>query len=805
MIRNYLKTAWRNLAKNKVFSFINVSGLAVGLTCCMFIASYLYSELTYDTYSVNSKQLYRVGLNALGNGGTSDFPMPDVAVGPGMKRTFPQILDYTRLTNGKPAFFNYKDREFKEQKTVYADANFLRLFSIPLLQGDDRTALNEPHSIVLNSALAKKYFGDEQAVGKTLKAGNEVFKVTGVIDKVPDNSHFHYDAFISMSTIEPQMQQTWSNVGFYTYLLLDKNADPKKLEKQFPQLVAKYVVPEVQRDMGVSLAEAQKAVNTFVFYLKPITDIHLHTSTKFDMEPNGDISYVYIFGALAIFILLLACINFTNLSTASSARRSKEVGIRKVLGSLKEWLVTQFLVESVMLTLFSMLLALGLVFVLLPYFNDLAGKHITMGFFLNFKAITIGVAVILLVGISAGLYPAFFISSFKILNVLKGTTGTEPAKKNFLQSSLVVFQFTVSTALIIATFIVYQQLNFMQNKKLGYDKDQLLVLNDTYTLGNNEYAFKDQLTHDSRIVNATVSTNIPGNGNVGGTQIYAQDHASDETRSEIHCNIYQVDANYLPTFGIKLAKGRNISPDFPADSASVVINEAAQRELGWGNVDPIGRSIVRSGRRAYTVVGVVKDFNYTSAKEKVAPLMLLPVHRHGAIVLKVKTANMTGLLADIKKQWTDYKAEGPFSYYFVDEQFASLYSAEQRTGRIFTSFAVIAVIIAGLGLFGLAAFMIKQRVKEIGIRKVLGASSGTITAMLSAEFLKLVLIAVLISFPLTWFAMYKWLQDFAYRVEIHWWVFVLAGVAALLIAFITISFQSIKAAIANPVKSLRSE
>jgi putative ABC transport system permease protein len=594
-------------------------------------------------------------------------------------------------------------------------------------------------------------------------------------------------------------------VGYFTYLLLDKNADPKKLEAQFPQLVAKYVVPEVQHDMGVSMAEAQKAVNTFKFYLQPITDIHLHSSTKFDMEPNGDISYVYIFGALAVFILLLACINFTNLSTASSAKRSKEVGIRKVMGSLKEWLITQFLVESVMLTLLSMLLALGLVYLLLPYFNDLSGKHITFGFFLNLKALAIGLGLTLFVGILAGLYPAFFLSSFQIINVLKGTTGTAPAKKNFLQSGLVVFQFTVSTALIIATFIVYQQLHFMQNKKLGYDKDQLLVLNDTYLLGNNEYAFKDQLMRDSRIVNGTISTEVPGNGNVGGTQIYPQERASDETKNEIHCNIYRIDGNYLSTLGISLAKGRGVSPDFPADSSAVVINEAAVHELGWSNTDPIGKTIVRSGRRAFTVVGVVKDFNYTSAKQKVAPLMLLPMHRHGTIILKIKMADVSGLLSDIKKQWGDYKANGPFSYYFVDEQFASLYSAEQRTGHIFTSFAVIAIIIASLGLFGLAAFMIKLRVKEIGIRKVLGASSGNITAMLSTEFLKLVLIAILISFPLTWFAMYKWLQDFAYRINIQWWIFIVAGFIALLIAFITISFQSIKAAIANPIKSLRSE
>jgi putative ABC transport system permease protein len=397
------------------------------------------------------------------------------------------------------------------------------------------------------------------------------------------------------------------------------------------------------------------------------------------------------------------------------------------------------------------------------------------------------------------------LSSFKILNVLKGSTGTEPAKKNFLQSSLVVFQFTISTALIIATFIVYQQLHFMQNKKLGYDKDQLLVINDTYSLGNSDEAFKQQLMRDSRVVNASMSTNIPGNGNVGGTQVFPQERGKDENNHEIHMNIYQVDGNYLPTLGISLATGRNISPDFPADSSSVVINQAAVRELGWDKTNPIGKTIVRSGRKAYTVVGVVNDFNYTSAKEKIAPLMLLPVHRHGAIILKIKTADISGLISTIKNQWDDYKASTPFSYYFVDEQFAKLYGSEQRTGKIFTSFAVVAVIIASLGLFGLAAFMIKLRVKEIGIRKILGASSGTITGMLSVEFLKLVLIAILISFPITWFAIHKWLQDFAYRIDIQWWVFLIAGGIALAIAFITVSFQSIKAAIANPIKSLRSE
>src|SRR3569833_683510 len=572
MIRNYIKTAWRNLLKNRVFSFINVFGLAVGLTCCMLIAAYLYSELSYDTYPAKYKQLYRVGVKTLANGGMTDFVSVDVAVGEGIKRSYPEVSANTRLVQQGPTFVTNKDKQFKEQKIALADSNFLKIFSIPLFQGDDKTALVEPNSVVINKDLARKYFGNEQPVGKMLKFGNGLMKVTGVIDKVPDNSHFHYDAFMSMSTIGHNLQQTWSNIGFYTYLLLDKNADPKKLEAQFPKLVAEHVVPEVQHDMGVRLTKTQKAVGTFIFYLLPVTDIHLHTSTKYDLEPNSDISYVYIFGALAVFILLLACINFTNLSTATSARRSKEVGIRKVMGSLKEWLITQFLVESVMLTVCSMLLALGLVWLLLPYFNNLAGKHITIGFFFNYEAILMGLGLTLLVGLLAGLYPAFFLSSFRIINVLKGSTGTEPAKKNFLQSSLVVFQFTISTALIICTFIVYQQLHFMQNKKLGYDKDQLLVLSDTYTLSKNEFAFKDLLMRDSRVVNATVTTDIPGNGNMSGTEIYAKENKADETKNEIHCNIYRVDANYIKTLGIKLIEGRTVSPDFPGDSASVVIN-----------------------------------------------------------------------------------------------------------------------------------------------------------------------------------------------------------------------------------------
>jgi putative ABC transport system permease protein len=803
MIKNYFTIAWRSLTKNKVFSFINMSGLAIGLACCMLISGFLYQELTYDTYSANSNQLYRVNLGVAENGGSSVYPMVDIAVGEGMKNAYPEIAASTRLASLPPQFVKYDDRQFKELSIAMADANFLELFSIPLIEGDTKSCMTEPNSIVITKDMAKKYFGDASAMGKMLTVGDKSMKVTGVINKVPDNSHFHADGFVSIITYITGSRATWSNLGYYTYLLLNKNTDPKKLEARFPNLVAKYVVPEIQQDMGVSMAEAQKSVNTFLFTLQPIKDIHLKSHTKYEREANGDMQYIYIFGALAAFILILACINFTNLSTAASAKRSKEVGIRKVLGSLKSNLVSQFLAESILLTGFAMALALVLVYLLLPYFNDVAGKHLTMAFYLNYKAIAIELLVALFVGTAAGIYPAFFISSFKILSVLKGNSNTQ-SNRSLLRSGLIVFQFAISTGFIIATMVVYQQLNYMQNQKLGYDKDQVVVVNDTYTLGNNIEPFKQTLLQDKRVLNATISSDVPVRVN-DGTQIYLKPTAMNQPHNEIHANIYHVDETYVPTMGMKMALGRNFLPASPGDSSGVVVNEAAIRDLGLSKTDPIGKTIVRSGQHEFTIIGVVKDFHYSSAKEAIAPLMMLYGHSNGSIIVKVKTADMQPFLTDLKTKWDGFHASGPFSYTFLDDQFAMLYTAEQRTGKIFTAFSVLAVIIASLGLFGLAAFTIRQRVKEIGIRKVLGASEVSITGMLSKEFLKLVTIAIVISFPLTWFAMHKWLQGFAYRIDISLWVFLLAGALALMVAFITVSFQSVKAALANPVKSLRSE
>ncbi len=807
MIKNYFKTAFRNLVKNKIFSFINIFGLAAGLTCCMLISVFIYDELSYDKYPQQAKQIYRVGLNATGNNDIAVYPDVDIAVGEGIKNAFPEVQSFTRLLQKGEGFVKYEDKQFKEQKLCFADANFLQVFSIPYLDGDARTALTQPNSIVITRAFAQKYFGNEPATGKILSIGTGAsngFKVTGVIEKIPDNSHFHFDAFMSMSTL-PIRQQTWSNVGCYTYLVLNKGTDPKKLEAKFPQLVAKYVVPEIQHDMGVSIAEAQKSVNTFRFFLQPLTDIHLNSNTKYELEANGDIRYVYIFGALALFILLLACVNFTNLSTASSANRSREVGIRKVMGSVKKQLILQFLTESVLLTFFAVLISYLLVFLLLPYFNQLSGKNIPFVFFLGMPAIASVLILSILVGILAGIYPAFFLSSFNTIKVLKGSATVQGSRKSILRSGLVVFQFFVSTALIIATIIVYRQLHFMQEKNPGYDKEQVMYVQDSYLLGNNQPAFKEQLLQDSRVVKVSIGRDVPGNEFMGGTEIFPKNTATNENGKEIHSNIYQIDYDYLSVLGMRVIKGRNFSKDFPTDSTAVLINESAVNDLGWSNTDPIGKTIVRSGQQEYKVVGVVADFHYASVKQKIAPLMMLLGNNRGGMIVKVKTADMAGFLADTKKQWDAFKASGPFAYYFLDEKFASLYAAEQRTGQIFSVFAVIAVLIASLGLFGLAAFITEQRRKEIGIRKVLGASMRQVLLLVSKEFLILVAIAFLIAIPVTWWAMQVWLQDFAYRINIPWWIFLVGGIIAVTVALITVSFQAIKSAIANPVKSLRTE
>jgi len=803
MIKNYFKIALRNLMRNKVFTFINVFGLAVGFTCCLLISGFLYDELSYDKFPANAKDLYRVEVNVE----NKDFySAVDVAVGKGMKSNYPEVLDYARMLNWKNVFVKYGEKQFKEPAIGSVDSGFLKMFSIPFAKGDVSTALKEPYSIVLSQSLAVKYFGSEDPMGKSLIINNNTqnpYKVTGIIGKLPGNLHFSTDAFVSF--FDNPNHQTWSNIGDYTYLKLKPGTDPKKLEAKFPDLVAKYVVPEVQHDMGVSLSEAQKSVGTFVFYLKPVEKIHLYSSNKDELQANGSIKYVYIFAALAFFILLLAAVNFTNLSTAASIKRSKEVGIRKVMGSGRKQLVSQFLSESVLLTFAAFLFALAFVYFLIPYFNDLSGKNILFSSFLNYKVIMIELAFVLLVGIFAGMYPAFFLSSFNIISILKGKNNTAPQGTKGIRSGLVVFQFAVSISLIICTILVYRQLHFMQNQELGFDKTQSLIINDSYLLGKNQPVFKQQLLQDSRVISATIARDIPvGADDIDGTQAYAKGNADNESRTEIHINKYHVDYDYIKTLDMKMVKGRNFSLDYSTDSAAFILNETAVKEFGIKG-DPVGQTIVCSGQQEYKVIGVVKDFYYKSLKQKVEPLVMMLGHNNWNIIAKVKTTDVKGLIASLKNTWNSYNATGPFAYSFLDDRFEAVYKNEERTGKIFTLFAIISIIIASLGLFGLSAFSIAQRTKEIGVRKILGADVGQVVLLLSKEFLYMVLIAFLVAVPVTWFAMHKWLQEFAYRIDIGWVTFLIAGCTALLIAFATVSFQAVKAAIANPIKSLRTE
>jgi putative ABC transport system permease protein len=802
MIPNFFKIALRNFQKNKIFSFINVLGLAIGLSCFMLICAYVYRQLDYDRYPVSAKNIYRINLSVVGNGDIAVYPGVDDGVGEGMKNAFPEVKSYTRLRKSGVNYVRYQDKQFKEENLAYVDSNFMDVFSIPLIEGNPSLALTDPNSLVVSKNFEHKYFGDQPALGKSvILGGSDLYKITGVFDKIPDNTHFHFDAFGSLSTFH-NPHPTWSNIGYHTYLTLNENADPQKLQAKFPELVSKYVVPEVVHDMGVSLAEARKSVNTFLFSLIPLTDIHLHSHTKYELEANGDIQYVYIFSVLAIFILLLACINFTNLSTAGAVKRSREVGIRKVMGSMKSQLVFQFLCESVLLTLMATAFAFLLTFLLIPYFNRLSDEHIQFGSFTTFKAIGSSLLLTLLVGILAGLYPSFFMSSFNTIRILKGAGPGAPSK-NSLRSGLVVFQFCVSTTLIIATAVVYQQLHYMQNMKLGYDKEQVLFLPDAYGLHGNQEAFKQTLLRDKSVVSAAISSSVPGSLFMDGTEIFPKNEKGNG--QEIHSNIYHIDEDYLATMGIRLVAGRNFSKQFPTDSSAILINETAVHQLGWTGTNPLGKSIVRSGTREYRVIGVVADFHYASVRQKIAPMMMMLGDNGGGLVLKIRSGNINDFIDRLKADWISFSPENPLSYTFLSDSFSSLYRSEENTGRVFTSFTAIAIIIACLGLFGLAAFMTEQRTKEIGIRKVLGADVLQLLYLVSREFLFLVVIACVIAIPITWWTMNIWLRNFAYRIHINPWVFPCSALAAIVIATVTIGFQSIKASRANPVQSLRSE
>ncbi|MFI5185935.1 MAG: ABC transporter permease [Chitinophagales bacterium] len=808
MLKNYLKVALRNLWKNKGFSAINIIGLSVGLATCLLIMLYVMDEVSYDKYNKKADRIYRVDGDLQFGGNHFILAVAPEPMGAALKKDYPEVEQYVRFRGYGGLLVKKGNENVNERKVIYTDSTLFDVFTLPMIAGDPVTALRDPNSVVITEKVAQKYFNTTDVVGKTLTindTGN--LKITGVIKNIPSQSHFNFDFFISLNgSIQSWEVNNWISNNENTYIVLKKGADPKVLESKFSEMVEKYMYPQALSLLNIKKEEFAKSGNYARYALTPLTSIHLHSDKVAELGANSSIQYIYIFSAIAIFILLIACVNFMNLSTARSSNRAKEVGVRKVLGSLRSNLINQFLTESILISLIASILAILLAWQLLPYFNQIANKEIGIGLFSGSWLLPSLIVLMLFVGLLAGSYPAFYLSSFKPIIVLKGKLAGG-FRRSWLRSSLVVFQFWISIILIIGTIVIYNQLRYIQNKKLGYNRDQVLVLENTDPLGTQAKTFGNELLKMPGVQSVTMTGFLPTSDWRGDSPLFPD--ATLDEKSAVSSQIWTVDENYIPTLGMQIVKGRNFSKQFLTDSSGVIINESAAKLLAFA--DPINKplyyltDIQKKQIATYHIVGVVKDFNYNSLRQNVTPLALFNGNQISKIALKINTTNVKGLIAGIENKWKTMAPGQPFSYAFMDDQFNNQYRTEQRISQISITFSILAILIACLGLFGLVTYAAEQRIKEIGIRKVLGASVVNLVSMLSKDFLKLVIISAVIAFPVAWWAMHKWLQDFAYRVQIGWWIFVAAGIIALLIALLTVSFQAIKAALTNPVKNLRTE
>lgn len=810
MLKNYLKVALRHLWKNKAFSSINIIGLSAGLAVSLLIILYVKDELSYENYNGHAGRIYRLDADIFFNGTQFIASLTPAPMAPTLKKDYPQIVQYVRLKDSRDILIKKDNHNIQDHKAVFADSTFFQVFSIPMIAGNPLTALDEPNSIVINETTARKYFNSTDVVGKTLNVDNEVnCKITAVIKDIPPQSHFHFNFIRPIHDTYHDDQNDWLSNNYSSYVLVRPGVAQEALQKDVDATINNYLVKQLDQVLHTSAEDLKKGGNHFLYPVMPIKNIHLYSNKSYEFEANGNIAYVYIFSVIAILILLIACVNFMNLSTARSANRAKEVGIRKVAGSLRSNLISQFLAESILLSFLSLILALGLAWLLLPFFNQLAGKQMSVFTLFSSWMMPILIALIFAVGCIAGSYPAFYLSSFQPVQVLKGNIA-KGFKSSWLRSGLVIFQFFISISLIIGTLVIYMQISYMLSRDIGYNREQVLVINNTYWLGNRTKTFRQDMLNISGVQNATVAGSLPTETafNQNG---WFKEPTLDAKQITIMTGFFG-DEHYIPTLGMEMASGRNFSIDFPSDSSAIIINETAAKFLGFK--DPLNKILyrptdnVKDGKLAsspYRIIGVVKDFNFSTMHEKVGPLVLSLGEDFGRIAMRINTKNIPALIKQVESRWNSLAPGQVFSYTFLDADFNKMYTAERQTGKLFVTFAVFAILIACLGLFGLVTYAAEQRTKEIGVRKVLGASVGGIVTMLSKDFAKLVLISSFIAFPVAWLAMNKWLQSFAYRISISWWVFVLAGFITIAIALITVSFQAIKAAVANPVTSLRSE
>lgn len=807
MFRNYLKVAIRSLWKNKGFSAINIIGLAVGLATCLLITLYVIDELSFDQYNKKADRIFRVDPDI--HFGTTQY---DLAVASDLLaltllKEYPQVEATVRFRNYGGLRVKKGNENLLEPRVLYADASLFEVFTLPMIAGNPATALKEPNTVVITESTAKKYFNSTDVVGQSLVINDTShFTVMGVIRDIPVQSHFSVDLIVSLSTSDEINKNTWLSNNFNTYALLRPGTDPAAFEKNIQGIVTRHIGPEIKTALKTSLEDFGKQGNHFRFRTIPLLKIHLHSSKTAELAPNSSIEYVYIFSAVAIFILLIACVNFMNLSTARSANRAREVGVRKVLGSLRSQLILQFLAESMLVSLIALLLALFLTWATLPWFNQLSGKTISIGFISFSRLLPVLLAIVFLAGLLAGSYPAFFLSAYQPIQVLKGKLAGG-FKTGWLRNSLVVFQFGIAIFLIIGTVVIFNQLKYIQQKNLGFDRSQVLVVQNGYALGKQAKAFEDAVKQLPAVEAATITGYLPTSDYRNDNTFFKE--STLDQQSALALQVWSVDDQYVPTLGMQMTAGRNFSKQFGTDSTAVILNEAAVKIFGLS--DPINKQIYtfadNTGKnlKAYTVIGVVKNFNFNSLRQEVSPLGLFLQAEQGSLAFRVNTTDMGGLVSRIEQTWKTMAPGQPFSYSFMNEDFDRIYRAEERTGSISLAFSILAICIACLGLFGLAAYAAEQRTKEIGIRKVLGATVGNIVGMLSKDFLKLVIISALVAFPFAWWAMNNWLQSYAYRIRIGWWVFAITGGVAVIIAVLTVSFQAIRAALANPVKSLHTE
>jgi putative ABC transport system permease protein len=807
MFRNYFKTAFRNLVKNKFYTAINIFGLAFGLATCLLILLYVFDELNFDRYNLQAKQIYRVNNEIQFGGNHFDLAVCNATMGQTMVKEFPQVTQFTRLQSYGSVLIKKGNENLREMDVAFADSTLFEVFTLPMLYGDPKTALREPHSLVITERMAKKYFDRVDVTGQSLFLNDkDNYKITGVIKDIPKQSHFHFDFFIPMTENQSSRDDNWLSENFSTYVILKKGVDPEKLVPELNQMMDRYVGPEMKAVTNLSMDEFKKTGGYVRCSLTPLLDIHLHSNRVGELGANGNIQFVYIFSAIAMLILLIACVNFMNLSTARASSRAKEVGVRKVLGSLRINLIQQFITESVLMSFLALVISILLAWLLLPYFNQLAGKQIKLGSLFQPWMLLSFVLLMSVVGFLAGSYPAFFLSAFQPIKVLKGKL-SEGFKGSILRNALVVFQFSISIILIVGTIVIYSQLTYIRNKDIGFNRNQVMVLKGTDALNDHALSFKQDLLKISGVSSATMTGYLPVDGYRNNSAYFPT--TSLDPKTGISMQTWSIDEQYIPTLGLTLVQGRNFSPDYPTDSNGVIINEAAVAFLTTKDVlnKPLYRveDVKTKKLGTFHIIGVVKNFNFSSLRDVVTPVGLMLQKNTGNIALRVNSADIGSVVSQIKAKWQAMAPGQPFDYSFMDEQFNSLYASEQRTGEIFITFAILAILIGCLGLFGLVTYAAEQRTKEIGIRKVLGASVGNIAGMLSKDFLKLVTIASVIAFPVAWYAMNKWLLGFAYRIGIGWWVFAVAGVLAVAIALGTVSFQAIRAALTNPVKNLRTE